>query len=118
MDVITISKVPEDDTPLPIFDGKVTIQPLVTKEMSDSLGMAAVNFSPGARTKLHTHGYDQVLLGTDGKGILATETEEHVVTPGVLVHVPTGEKHWHGATKDSSFTHVSVNLPGETKILE
>lgn len=118
MDVITINNVPEDDTPLPIFEGKVTIQPLVTDKMSDLLGMAAVNFSPGARTKLHTHAYDQVLLGTAGKGILATETEEHVITPGMLVHFPTGEKHWHGAIKDSSFTHISVNTPGKTEILD
>ena len=118
MEVITISDVAEDGTPRPIFEGRTTVQPLVTQEMAKNLGLVMVNFSPGARTKLHIHTHDQVLLVTSGKGILATEAVENVVTPGMLVHVPPGERHWHGATQDSSFSHVSITSPGETQIVE
>ncbi|MFQ5873468.1 MAG: cupin domain-containing protein [Dehalococcoidia bacterium] len=118
MEVITITDVAEDSTPRPIFEGKTSVQPLVTKEMAENLGLVMVNFSPGARTKLHIHTHDQVLLVTSGKGILATEEKENVVTPGMLVHVPPGERHWHGATADFSFSHISITSPGETRIVE
>ncbi len=43
-----------------------------------------------------------------GKGIVATEKEERVVTVGEVVLFPAGEKHWHGATKHSEFSHIVV----------
>ena len=33
--------------------------------------------------------------------------------PGDVVVIPTGVKHWHGAAKDSWFTHLAVEVPGE-----
>ena len=33
--------------------------------------------------------------------------------PGDAVEIPSGVKHWHGAAKDSWFTHLAVELPGE-----
>ncbi len=27
--------------------------------------------------------------------------------------IPAGVKHWHGAAKDSWFTHLAVEVPGE-----
>lgn len=29
------------------------------------------------------------------------------------VEIPAGVKHWHGAAKDSWFSHLAVELPGE-----
>ena len=52
----------------------------------------------------------QVLLVTDGIGIVATEKEKSVVQIGDLIHIPAGEKHWHGATTDSHFSHISLTL--------
>ncbi|MEE9199255.1 MAG: cupin domain-containing protein [Dehalococcoidia bacterium] len=118
MQVISIDSVSKDGSPRPIFEGEVTVQPLVTKGIAENVGLVMVNFSPGSRTKLHIHTHDQVLLVTSGKGILATEDKENVVTPGMLVHVPPGERHWHGATQDSPFSHISITSPGETKIVE
>jgi quercetin dioxygenase-like cupin family protein len=37
------------------------------------------------------------------------------VTPGMAVYIPAGEKHWHGATKKSSFSHLSIAPPHKTK---
>jgi quercetin dioxygenase-like cupin family protein len=67
-----------------------------------------VNFGKGMRNKFHTHDSDQILIVTAGKGIVATEKEERVVTVGEIVLFPAGEKHWHGATKDSGFSHIVV----------
>ena len=102
----------------PMFVGDVRAQRMITPDISDHLRIGNVIFSPGARTKLHTHESDQVIIVTGGKGILATKEVENEVTLGDVVHVPHGEVHWHGATKDSSFSQISVLLPGENTILE
>ena len=95
------------------FVGRVLAQPLVAEE-AQVLRLGAITFEDGARTRLHRHDYDQVLLITNGSGILATPSEQHVVGPGDVVFVPAGEPHWHGARPGSSMTHVSVNLVGTT----
>lgn len=102
----------------PMFIGEVTTQRMVTPEVSETMRIGNVNFSPGARTKRHTHESDQVIIVTGGKGILANEDKENEVGVGDVVHVPSGEVHWHGATKNSTFSQISVLLPGENTVLE
>ena len=92
--------------------GPVTRQAIVTGQMGEDFVVNVVNFSKGARNKFHSHSGDQVLIVTAGKGIVATEQEEVIVGVGDIIHFPAGEKHWHGATKDSSFSHVYVMKPG------
>ena len=86
--------------------------------MAETLNVAAITFSPDARTRLHTHTNEQVLYVVAGKGILATEQETNVVTPGTAIYVPSGERHWHGAVEDMFFTHLSITTPGQTDIVE
>ena len=113
--VIKMSEVPAELSDHPIFvGGQVTTQPLVTKDMGTYFNMSNVNFSPGARNKFHSHSSDQVLIITAGTGIVATEQGETMVTVGDLVHIPAGEKHWHGATKESPFSHISLTQLGST----
>tara|TARA_Y100000590_G_scaffold73397_1_gene80842 strand:- start:3793 stop:4158 length:366 start_codon:yes stop_codon:yes gene_type:complete len=111
MRVINIDQTPKSivDNDL-FFGGTVSTQSLVTKETGQDFNMTHVNFGPGARNKLHTHSSDQVLLVTDGIGIVGTEKEQSVVRMGDLIHIPAGEKHWHGATIDSHFSHISLTL--------
>lgn len=119
MQVFNMNEMPKNiEGDNPMFVGSVATQRMVTKDVSDHMLIGNVTFSPGARTKRHTHETDQVIVVTGGKGILATDEEENVVTVGDVVHVPTGEIHWHGATPDSSFSQISVLLPGENKILD
>ena len=95
-----------------MFVGSVETQRMVTKELSDHLLIGNVVFSPGARTKRHTHESDQVIVVTGGRGILATDEEENEVTRWRRgTRPPVGEIHWHGATKDSSFSQISVLHP-------
>ena len=33
--------------------------------------------------------------------------------PGMVVVIPANVKHWHGAKKDSWFSHIAFEVPGE-----
>ena len=113
MKVVKISDVEAEEAAGQIFRGKVTRQSLIG-ESSDELRAAVVNFSPGAVNVFHTHTFGQILYVTEGTGIVATENEEITVTPGTIIFIPAGEKHWHGATKDSAFSHIAIMPPGNT----
>ncbi len=113
MKVVRISDIAAQKSTGKIFRGKVSIQRIIG-ESEDELRAIKVNFSPDAVNVFHTHTFDQVLYVTEGTGIVATENEEITVTPGTLIFIPAGERHWHGATKDSAFSHIAVMPPGET----
>ncbi len=113
MKVVKISDVKSVEAVSPLFmGGKVTRQGLIGENDGKELLSNMVNFNPGAVNKFHTHTHDQILIITEGKGIVATEGEEITVTPGMVILFPAGEKHWHGATKDSSFSHITIIQPG------
>ncbi len=96
----------------PLFTGPVSIQILLTDERAKQLGMLMVRFGKGVRNKFHSHTTDQVLFVTSGKGIVATDDEEMEIGPGDLIHIPAGEKHWHGATEDSEMSHLAIEAAG------
>ena len=113
MKVIKMSEVPKEPYLNPLFTGtNVTKQFLIAD--SKDLQLSIVNFGKGIRNKFHIHDSDQVLIVTVGKGIVATEKEEKKVTVGEIIFFPAGEKHWHGATEDSEFSHIVV-LKGGSK---
>ena len=35
------------------------------------------------------------------------------LTPGKVIVIPAEVKHWHGAKKDSWFSHIATEMPGE-----
>jgi quercetin dioxygenase-like cupin family protein len=111
MKIIKMSQVPKDSSAGPLFTGPdVTRQVLVPE--SKEFNVNIVNFGKGVRNKFHSHDGEQILIITAGKGIVATEKEEKVVTPGDVILFAAGEKHWHGATKDSEFSHIYVSRMG------
>ncbi|MEM2211730.1 MAG: cupin domain-containing protein [Nitrososphaerales archaeon] len=96
-----------------IFLGTVEVTTLFDESMgSEEFRVAIVTFPPGAKNKFHIHDHDQLLYVIQGKGIVATEKEERLVTVGDIILIPAGEKHWHGATEDSSFSHLYVMRVG------
>ncbi len=113
MKVVKTSDIKAEESTLKIFRGKVSVQSIIG-ESEDELRVIMVNFSPGSMNVFHAHTFDQVLYVTEGTGIVATENEEVTVTPGTIIFIPAGEKHWHGATKDSAFSHIAVMPPGKT----
>jgi len=113
MKVVRLSDVEAEESTDRIFRGKVHVQRLIGGR-EDELRATVVHFSPGAANVFHSHTFDQVLYVTEGRGIVATEGEEVTVTPGCLVFIPAGERHWHGATKGSAFSHIAIMPPGTT----
>ena len=111
MHVVRMGDVPKTPRETPLFTGEVTVQPLIPE--GGDYNMAVVNFGKGVRNKLHTHESDQILIVTAGRGIVATEFEQREVTVGDVILFPTGEKHWHGATEDSEFSHIYISRAGQ-----
>ncbi len=118
MKVVNMNDVSKDPIPGPVFSGPdVTLQILVPDSREFSVNI--VNFGKGVRNKFHAHEGEQILIVTAGKGIVATETERRFVARGDVVLIPAGEKHWHGATEDSEFSHIYVaRLGGKFTQLE
>ena len=112
---MTTDKLQVAPDPMGLFFGKVERQSLVEKG-TGGLVVALIKFAPGAGNKMHSHTGEQVLIITEGKGVVATETEQHLVTPGTVVYIPKNERHSHGATKDSTFAHFSIQTPGDTSL--
>ena len=47
-----------------------------------------------------------------GRGYYQAWGEEaRELHPGEVVNIPAGVKHWHGAAKDSWFTHLAIEVP-------
>jgi len=111
MKIVKINEAPKEPYINSLFTGPdVTRQSLVSD--SKDLRVNIVNFGKGVRNKFHTHDGDQVLIIIAGKGVVATEEEKKVVTVGEIVLFPGGEKHWHGAAKDSEFSHIVITKAG------
>lgn len=111
MKIINVDKVAVSDVSKdPLFlGGKVVTQPILEEaHKGDKIQVINVAFAAGARNKFHTHTSEQILIVTQGKGIVATKEKEHTVTPGMVVYVAPLEEHWHGATADSAFSHLSI----------
>ena len=113
MKVIKMSEVEPEEATGKLFEGEVTRQVLVGQDTAKEFLASLIKFSPGARNVFHTHTNEQILFVTEGRGIVATEQEEHTVGSGTIILIPAGERHWHGATGDSSFSHISFTIPGQ-----
>lgn len=68
-----------------------------------------VTFAPSTRNYWHTHSEGQILICTEGVGYYQeTEKPARRLESGVVVHIPAGAVHWHGAAPDSRFTHIGI----------
>jgi quercetin dioxygenase-like cupin family protein len=112
MKVIKTTQVVKEPVTSKIFTGPVTAQPIIGPELSKNLIVRQVNFSSGVRTKFHTHSEEQILIVTEGEGIVATDKEEITVGPRDVIYFPPGEKHWHGAAEGAIFSHIYVWVSG------
>ncbi|HXW35748.1 MAG TPA: cupin domain-containing protein [Acidimicrobiales bacterium] len=91
------------------FTGEVWIDPITRGLPSTQLNVAAVRFSPGARSAWHSHEGGQTLYVTEGRGLIQVRGGEVVeLNPGDVVFAPDGEEHWHGAKPDHFMSHISV----------
>ncbi|WP_083717479.1 cupin domain-containing protein [Mailhella massiliensis] len=91
------------------FTGNVRIDPLYPANGDMRSSGGSVTFEPGARSHWHIHPVGQALIVTSGVG-LTQEWGKPVqeIRPGDVVLCPVGVKHWHGASPNSSMTHISI----------
>lgn len=96
------------------FSGRSFLAPLSASQV----GIFNVTFEPGCRNNWHIHratkGGGQILVCVNGRGWYQEWGKEAIaLSPGDVVNIPVGVKHWHGAAKDSWFSHLAVEVPGE-----
>ncbi len=95
------------------FVGQSYLAPL----SGDPLPVYNVTFEPGCRNNWHIHhaesGGGQMLICVGGRGYYQEWGKEaQEMTPGSVIMIPAGVKHWHGAAPDSWFSHLAVEIPG------
>ncbi|MFH1351179.1 MAG: cupin domain-containing protein [Pseudomonadota bacterium] len=111
MKVVKMDEIVKEPFESPLFTGSDVTKQILLPE-SKEFTMNIVNFGKGVRNKFHVHDGEQILIVTHGRGMVATETEERVVTTGDIILFTAGEKHWHGADKDSVFSHIFITRGG------
>ena len=99
------------------FIGNSFLNPL-TEPQKANLFLANVTFEPGCRNNWHIHhaskGGGQILICTAVEGWYQEEGKEAVsLSEGTVIAIPPEVKHWHGAKKDSWFSHIAIEVPGE-----
>lgn len=97
------------------FSGASYLNPLT--EAGKTVFLANVTFEPGCRNNRHIHrassGGGQILICTAGEGWYQEEGKPAVsLTPGTVITIPANVKHWHGAKKNSWFSHIAIEVPG------
>lgn len=102
------------------FSGTVFLNMLTGNDCA--IPIANVTFQPGCRNNWHVHAGGQILLVTCGRGYFkAWEEPARELKAGDVVQIPAGVKHWHGAAKDSWFSHLAIEVhpqAGPVKWLE
>lgn len=96
------------------FVGQSYLAPLSINQ----IGIYNVTFEPKCRNNWHIHHADngggQILICVAGQGYYQEWGKPiQKLNAGDIVNIPANVKHWHGATNDSWFSHLSIEVPGE-----
>lgn len=96
----------------PYFKGQSYLSTLAKNQ---GVGVYNVTFEPGCINNWHIHHKGaQILLVTDGRGYYQEWGKDPIeLHPGDVVNIPTEVKHWHGASKDSWFAHIAIEVPAK-----
>lgn len=107
------------------FTEKVHMKDISTKIKSEGHDIYHVYFQNGAKTKIHQHNGNQVLIVTKGIGSLETfkrhgtssgnfkikRIEKINLKEGDMVHIPSNTLHSHGSSdKKKVFSHIAINI--------
>ena len=85
---------------------------------TENMSVSNVTFEPRCRNNWHIHksrsGGGQILICVDGEGWYQEEGKPaQSLRVGDVVTIPANVKHWHGAKKNSWFSHIAIEVPGE-----
>ena len=96
-------------TPAANFTGDVWMNPVFNGDGTSQLVVGHVRFTPGARTNWHSHANGQLLVCTDGIGLVGSRNGGAVVLrAGESVWTPAGEEHFHGGTAAHMMCHYAI----------
>jgi quercetin dioxygenase-like cupin family protein len=95
------------------FTGEVFMTSLSAPPDPSGVSVTAVEFTPGARSKWHSHTAGQVLHILSGEGVVVNREGQRIaMRQGDTVTAAAGEMHWHGATPASSMVQMSITTHG------
>jgi quercetin dioxygenase-like cupin family protein len=106
------------------FTNRVHMKDISSKIKSTGHDIYHVYFENGAKTKLHMHNGNQILIVTKGIGSLETfkkygtnktnfkikKTEKITLKEGDIVHISSNTLHSHGASNKNTFSHIAINI--------
>jgi quercetin dioxygenase-like cupin family protein len=106
------------------FTDKVHMKDISSKIKSKEQDIYHVYFENGAKTKMHLHNGNQVLIVTKGIGSLEIfqkygtskenfkikRTQRIQLKEGDIVHIPSNTLHTHGSTNKKIFSHIAINI--------
>lgn len=91
------------------FTGPVTITPLFDAKGQSQVGAAVVRFEPGSRTAWHKHPLGQRLVVLEGTGWTQVEGSPiETIHAGDVIWCPPDQRHWHGATLETTMAHIAI----------
>ena len=100
---------PQNKPPQEWFYGFVFQEPIIEAPEPARNRSLKVLFEAGARTAWHTHPLGQTLYVLSGVGLVALRNEApRVIKLGDSVWIPPNVEHWHGATPNTSMTHIAI----------
>jgi quercetin dioxygenase-like cupin family protein len=107
------------------FTGPVHMKDISSTIKSQNHDIYHVYFKNGAKTKLHQHNGNQILIVTAGSGSLEffakfgnkksnfaiRKTSTTKLSKGDIVYIPKNTLHAHGSTsKNQDFSHIAINI--------
>ncbi|QLH11137.1 cupin domain-containing protein [Nitrosarchaeum sp. AC2] len=106
------------------FTNKVHMKDISSKIKSKEQDIYHVYFENGAKTKIHSHNGNQILIVTKGTGSLEMfrkygtkktefkikKIEKISLNEGDVVYIPSNTLHTHGATSKKMFSHIAINI--------
>ncbi|MCA9731212.1 MAG: cupin domain-containing protein [Deferribacteres bacterium] len=101
--------------PEQFFTSKAYVTGLVENDSVFTMAAGSVLFEAGARSNWHLHPCGQILMVTSGVGYHQIKGQPiEIIRKGDVVKCPPNVDHWHGASKDSSMSHIYI-LPNTEK---
>ena len=99
------------------FAGGVTRKTFIAADDSDGMAGLRFDYEPGAHSHWHIHEREQAIVGVHGRGLVFWDGLDAPIEigEGDWWHVSAGVRHWHGATPDSTFSHLAFNTGGGTE---
>lgn len=105
--------------PSQYFTGNVYVTGLIENDSIFTTAGGEVFFEAGARSNWHSHPAGQILIVTAGVGYHQIKGQPiEIIHKGDVVKCPPNVEHWHGASKDSSMSHIYIVPNTEKGIVE